>query len=44
MSDKYHENLETKASRRMLIAVGIKLRQFIPKLDRFTIDFNLINK
>ncbi|XP_018431722.1 PREDICTED: deoxycytidylate deaminase isoform X1 [Nanorana parkeri] len=44
MSDKYHDNPEMKAARRMFDLVGIKCTKFVPKRRSIVIDFDSINK
>ncbi|XP_078535052.1 deoxycytidylate deaminase isoform X2 [Lissotriton helveticus] len=43
MSDKYHDNPEMKAARRMFDLTGIVYKKFIPKRNRIVIDFDSIN-
>lgn len=43
MSDKHAHKAHTIASKRMLDAVGITYRQFIPRQKRIIIDFNEID-
>lgn len=40
LSDKYACTDGTKASKKMLLSAGIKLRQFIPKKDKIVLSFN----
>ena len=43
-SDKHQDKPETIASKRMLDMANIKCRQFIPKMNNLTINFDSINK
>ena len=40
LSDKYHDSMQSKASRRMMELSGIKMRLHIPELTKITIDFS----
>ena len=43
LSDKYADTPMTKASKMMLLAAGVKLRQFRPEITELTLDFNVEN-
>ena len=43
-SDKHRDKPETVASKKMFNMAGINCRQFIPKMNNLTIDFDSINK
>ncbi len=39
LSDKYHENESTIASKKLLQSANVKIRQLIPKFDKIILDF-----
>ena len=40
MTDKYHDDIRFKASRKLLVMAGIELIQYTPKQRRIVIDFD----
>ncbi|XP_023670511.2 deoxycytidylate deaminase isoform X2 [Paramormyrops kingsleyae] len=44
LSDKYHDNPEMTASRRLFDMARVTCRQFVPKCSKIVIDFNSINQ
>ena len=43
LSDKYSDTPATKASKMMLLAAGVKLRQFRPQITEISLDFRVEN-
>ena len=43
-SDKHSEKSSTVASKRMMDMAGVAYRQFVPRMKKIEIDFDIINK
>ena len=43
LSDKYHDSMQSKASRRMMELASIEMRLHVPEQSKITIDFSQIN-
>ncbi len=39
LSDKYEKDPMTQASKRMMASAGIKMRQFVPRIDKIELNF-----